>query len=307
MTDTSVETNVFTVKVSDGKEFTIQIEKYDEAEYDYHANTIAGYVLENSDENVTLEILNQELIADTHLNIIVQRASAIIDSRIGLVRDQKVLTSNLIRFYGLYSLIKGNEKGYENNEAYQNLKASIDNGQYTEAERNGIAKGLSEEDFLAFYDKFDIMSSLLQIRHKLSDAKTLVGRIDEVTEEQVNNLLGHLGVVTSYSENTKHYQCMVNFKDGFIIHHGRNRTAVALRGYLSRVTGTFYTNNQVLKKLVTHWMKINEINENPLDPSENIINNIAAKLGTSVEEIEEHYEQTINAIDNVADDTNETN
>lgn len=307
MTDISDETNVITLKISDGKEFTIQLEKGDEAEIDHHANTIAGYILENSDEEVTLKILDTEHIEDITTGIIVQRAETIIDSRIGLVRDQKVLTSSLIRFYGLYNLIKGNEEGYEDNEAYQNLKASIDNGQYTEAERNGIAKGLSEEDFLAFYDKFDIMSSLLQIRHKLNDAKTLVGRIDEIKEDQVNNLLGHLGVVTSYSENTKRYQCMVNFKDGFIIHHGRNRTAVALRGYLSRVTGTFYTNNQVLKKLVTHWMKINEIKENPLNPSENTINNIAAKLGTSIEEIEEHYEQTINAIDSVTNDANKTN
>lgn len=299
MTDTSNETKVFTVKISDGKEFTIQVEKHDNAEYDHHANTLAGYILENSDENVTLEILNQEIIADSELDVIVQRAGAIVDSRIGLVRDQKTLTSKLIQFYGLYNLIKGNEEGLEDNETYQKLKESIATGDYTDTERYGIVKGLSVDNFLEFYDKFDIMSSLLQIRAKLKDSKTLVGRIDEVTEEQIDNLLGHLGIVTSYNEDNHHYQCMINFKDGFMMHHGRNRTAVGLRGYLSRVTGTFYTNNEVLKKLVAFWMKVNDCKENPLDLSKEIIDKIATKLGTSIEEIEQHYEDAIKAMETV--------
>lgn len=280
----------YTVKLTNGTEYhIILIEDYLESDIDANANSLAELMLRLNDEDDKIEIVDREKVDNQFVELILQRAAAQVDSRIGLTRDQIIISRELLKFYGATNIIKDKDSE-DYNKAIAKIKADT---RLTEEEKYGTAKGMSIEDFLKVHDRIDIYSSLQHLRYRHGDVKQLAGRIDTVSEEQINNLLGHLGIVTSVNETTNLYQCIIMLKGGYMMHVGRNRAAVALRGYLSRLSGSFYTNNGLLKELVTYWMTINDIKDNPLDPSKETLNALSAKLGTSIDEIEQHYQDEL--------------
>lgn len=162
----------------------------------------------------------------------------------------------------------------------------------TDVERYGTAFGMGKEEFLNFYNRLDIERSLLAIKYSYNIS--LDTEVKDVDEDKLLNILGHLNVVTSYNEERQQWQCVVPLRDGLIIHLSNTACGAGLRGLISRLTGRFINNNDVLDTITSHWTDINKAkDENPLGKDREYLDKLAASVGTSIDEIEEHYKNAV--------------
>lgn len=171
----------------------------------------------------------------------------------------------------------------------QYLGKSIE--ELTDEERYGRAFKMSKEDLIKEVNRFDIERSLYMLRYKYNIA--LDEPIEKVEEEKLLNVLGHRNIVVSYNEDREKWQCVIPLRDGLIIHLSETACGAGLRGFISRLSGRYINNNDIIDTWSYHWRTVNKEEFSPLDKSREYIDRLAKEVGTSVDEIEEHYKKTL--------------
>lgn len=150
-------------------------------------------------------------------------------------------------------------------------------------------KGMGELDMLAQLDEISFMRSVLFIRHNPISRAVIDTPLMDIKKEELENVLIHKGLFASYNEERGIWQCPLYQRDGVIIITDRTRINALLRAFITRMTGMFYTNNDILDTIVNRWKELNGIKQDPRFAKNDALEAAAKRVGTTLDEIEQAY------------------
>lgn len=156
----------------------------------------------------------------------------------------------------------------------------------------GLVADMDKEALLTFIDRYDFERTMLFLKTRVSNFVTDI-MIKDMEEEKILNMMGHNGIVTSYNEPVGRWQAVLHLRDCLVVTLARTPVNAALRAAITRATGQIYNNNDVIDTMVKKWCEVHGVKDDPRYPPKETLDDIAAKCGTSIEEIEQDYRDKV--------------
>lgn len=160
----------------------------------------------------------------------------------------------------------------------------------------GDLRNMNAEQFVEFANRMDIERSLLELKYGDFDYGVAFDfKIEDLDEEKIVNIMGNLPrpLFAAYNEKSQRYECMVIMRDALVAIVSGTKAGALLRGLITLRSGKLHNNHDLMSTLLVYWQEAHNTKENPLIPSNNVLEELIKEAGTSVEEIDAEYKAMV--------------
>ena len=160
----------------------------------------------------------------------------------------------------------------------------------------GDLRNMSAEQFIEFANRMDIERSLLELKYGNFDyGVAFDSKIEDMDEEKLVNIIGNSSrpLFAAFNEKSQRYECMVIMRDALVAIVSPTKAGALLRGLITLRSGKLHNNHDLMTVLLKSWQSAHNTTENPLIPSNNVLEQLIKDAGTSVEEIDVEYKAMV--------------